>query len=162
MSQGATCRGSARSIPGYSIHDALAACAAHLRTFGGHDVAAGLSLDTASLEAFTDALIDHANAGITEEQLTPVIRPDCEATLAELQGAGAVVETVATTARGEGTRLAARAARGEPCTSGAPAARRRPTSRGGRCRPKGARRAGATRSATRSSTARRTFPARCR
>ncbi len=83
--QGDLCKGSARSVDGYSIHAGLAATAAHLHTFGGHDAAAGLTIETAKLPQFTDAIIEHANARITPDQLMPAIGIDCDATLAELQ-----------------------------------------------------------------------------
>ena len=81
------CKGSARSIEGYSIHDGLLTCAEHLERFGGHDMAAGLSLEPDQLDAFTAALTAHANAHIAVEQLTPTIDLDCDASLAELDHA---------------------------------------------------------------------------
>ena len=83
--QGDLCKGSARSVDGYSIHAGLAATAAHLHTFGGHDAAAGLTIETAKLPEFTMALIEHANSCIAPDQLMPAIGIDCDATLAELQ-----------------------------------------------------------------------------
>lgn len=44
--------GSCRTPDGFSIYDAVARCADRLSKFGGHDAAAGLSLDAAHLEAF--------------------------------------------------------------------------------------------------------------
>ncbi|MHC5024695.1 MAG: single-stranded-DNA-specific exonuclease RecJ [Planctomycetota bacterium] len=82
---GDLCKGSARSIDGYSIHDALVSCAEHLESFGGHDAAAGLCVRANRLDAFTDALVAHANAHIEHEQLTPSIRIDCDASLGELR-----------------------------------------------------------------------------
>jgi single-stranded-DNA-specific exonuclease len=56
---GTQLRGSARSIPGFHIRDALAEVdAAHpglIERFGGHAMAAGLSLPVARLDAFRDA-----------------------------------------------------------------------------------------------------------
>jgi single-stranded-DNA-specific exonuclease len=53
-------RGSARSIEGFHITQALDACAAHLGRYGGHAMAAGFSLPTANLAAFRRALESHA------------------------------------------------------------------------------------------------------
>ena len=78
------CKGSARSIDGYSIHQALLSCNEYLLTYGGHDAAAGLSLESAKLNAFTEAIGEHAKANITKEQLVPVIKIDCDAQLAEI------------------------------------------------------------------------------
>ncbi len=82
--QGDTCKGSARSIDGYSMYDALSACSDHLLSFGGHDGAAGLSVATENLPAFTEAFVKHANAHVSAEQLTPAVDIDCDATLGEL------------------------------------------------------------------------------
>jgi len=82
--QGDVCKGSARSIDGYSIYDGLAATAPYLTTFGGHSMAAGLALPAERFEAFAEALIAHANASISSDQLTPTIVIDCDATLPEL------------------------------------------------------------------------------
>ena len=57
-------RGSARSIPGFHVRDALASVdAAHpglVERFGGHAMAAGLSLQRAHLDAFAAAFERHA------------------------------------------------------------------------------------------------------
>ncbi len=45
-------KGSARSIPGFSIYDALCACAEDLTMFGGHTLAAGLSLPAEKIDSF--------------------------------------------------------------------------------------------------------------
>lgn len=87
--QGDVCKGSARSIEGYSMHDALTATPEHLTSFGGHDAAAGLTLPAGNLNAFTAALTEHANARIEVEQLTPGLWIDCEAGIDELE-----IETV--------------------------------------------------------------------
>ncbi len=87
--QGEVCKGSARSIDGYSIIEALAATRRHLGGFGGHAAAAGLTLRTERLGPFTEALVEHANARITVEELTPALMIDCDATLRELE-----IETV--------------------------------------------------------------------
>jgi len=78
------CKGSARSIDGYSIHDGLCAAGQYLTTYGGHAMAAGLTLAPDHLEAFIAALTDHANEHISIEQLTPSITIDCNASLSEL------------------------------------------------------------------------------
>ncbi len=66
-------RGSARSIAGYHIRDALAAVdAAHpglIARFGGHAMAAGLTLDAGHLERFGDALRRHAETTLDAETL---------------------------------------------------------------------------------------------
>ena len=78
------CKGSARSVDGYSIHEALCATSRYLQGFGGHAAAAGLTLLPQDLEAFAEAMIAHANERIAPESLLPAITIDCEATIAEL------------------------------------------------------------------------------
>lgn len=82
--QADTCKGSARSIDGYNIHEALCATAWHLTAWGGHAMAAGLALRPDCLDAFTEALLEHANGRIDREQLTPAITIDCDASISEL------------------------------------------------------------------------------
>ncbi|MCC7145708.1 MAG: DHH family phosphoesterase [Phycisphaeraceae bacterium] len=48
--------GSARSIEGVSIHDALRECAEHLTSFGGHAMAAGMELPVENIPAFRQAM----------------------------------------------------------------------------------------------------------
>ncbi len=78
-------RGSARSVEGYSIHAGLTACASHLTSFGGHDAAAGLALGADALDAFTEALVAHANTHIAPEDLSSVVQIDCDCSLGELK-----------------------------------------------------------------------------
>ncbi|MCL4209087.1 MAG: single-stranded-DNA-specific exonuclease RecJ [Phycisphaeraceae bacterium] len=82
--QGGVCKGSARSIDGYSIAAGFAACADLLTKHGGHDMAAGLTMPDVNLDAFTERLTAHANEHIPIEWLTPSLEVDCEATLADL------------------------------------------------------------------------------
>jgi single-stranded-DNA-specific exonuclease len=69
-------KGSGRSLPAFDLHGALGACAGHLRRFGGHRAAAGLSIDPANLEAFAAAFAAHADASLADDDLAPVTRID--------------------------------------------------------------------------------------
>ncbi|MDO5506309.1 MAG: single-stranded-DNA-specific exonuclease RecJ [Pseudoxanthomonas suwonensis] len=75
-------RGSARSIPGFHIRDALAAVDARhpglIPRFGGHAMAAGLSLPLASLAAFRDAFHQVAAETLAPEHLQDVLLSDGE------------------------------------------------------------------------------------
>jgi single-stranded-DNA-specific exonuclease len=71
-------KGSARSIEGINIYDALSDCADVLTQFGGHDHAAGLSLDVDALEAFRDRFDAAVGERVTPELLTPSISVDAE------------------------------------------------------------------------------------
>lgn len=82
-----TCKGSARSIDGYNLHAGLSACSELLTTFGGHDMAAGLSLNGLNLNRFREALCEHADRLITDEMMVPGLTIDCEAALGEFSPA---------------------------------------------------------------------------
>jgi single-stranded-DNA-specific exonuclease len=69
-------RGSGRSIPGFDLHAALAACSEHLTSFGGHRAAAGLSLQAESLDAFREAFAAHATAVLGPDDLRRTERID--------------------------------------------------------------------------------------
>jgi len=75
-------KGSARSIPGLHIRDVLDAVAARhpglVKKFGGHAMAAGLSLETAKLDAFREAFIAELETQLDEETLTGVLETDGE------------------------------------------------------------------------------------
>jgi single-stranded-DNA-specific exonuclease len=75
-------RGSARSIPGFHLYEALAECARLLRRFGGHRQAAGMDLARESLAEFRVAFNAAARARLTDEHLRPALRPDVELDLA--------------------------------------------------------------------------------
>jgi len=53
-------RGSARTVPGVNLFDALGACGEHLTRFGGHAGAAGLSIAHDRLDAFRSAFVSEA------------------------------------------------------------------------------------------------------
>jgi len=82
--QNGVCKGSARSIDGYSIHAGIDSGREFLTTFGGHDMAAGLTFSADHLDAFTEKLIAHANANIAAADLMPGLHIDCEAGVEEL------------------------------------------------------------------------------
>ena len=71
-------QGSARSIDGVSIHDAIHTCARHLDRFGGHAMAAGLTLRTEAIEAFREGLIAAVNQLTTPDDLRGLISIDGE------------------------------------------------------------------------------------
>jgi single-stranded-DNA-specific exonuclease len=89
----ATLRGSARSIPGFHIRDALAAIDAAqpglIQRFGGHAMAAGLSLDESALPAFREAFHAQAAKLLDEAMLQEVLLSDGELHTDELDRAHA-------------------------------------------------------------------------
>lgn len=71
-------KGSARSIEGINIYDALSDCADALTQFGGHDYAAGLSLPVDHIEDFRDRFDAAIGERVTPDLLTPSIKVDAE------------------------------------------------------------------------------------
>jgi single-stranded-DNA-specific exonuclease len=76
-----TARGSARSIAGLALHEALDACHDLLLTHGGHAMAAGLSLKTENLESFRRKVTRHVARLLTPECLEPRLLVDDEVAL---------------------------------------------------------------------------------
>ena len=76
--------GSARSIPGFDIYNALEACNDLLENFGGHTYAAGLTLATQNIPTFKRRFEDIVEQSITEEQLVPHIEIDSEIQFREI------------------------------------------------------------------------------
>jgi single-stranded-DNA-specific exonuclease len=68
--------GSARSIRGFDIHEALIECSDLLLQFGGHTHAAGLSLLPENLSLFIDRFDEIASRSLTRDMLQPVINYD--------------------------------------------------------------------------------------
>lgn len=81
---GELCHGSGRSVNGVNLHRALDRCSHLLERWGGHDMAAGMSLKRGNLGEFQGALIEQINAVLGEDDLVPTLGYDCEAALAEL------------------------------------------------------------------------------
>ncbi|HEY4284354.1 MAG TPA: single-stranded-DNA-specific exonuclease RecJ [Chthoniobacterales bacterium] len=77
-------KGSARSIPGLHLVEALERCAAHLEKFGGHEMAAGLSIREEHLTTFAEAFRRTASELLAPEDLEPQLRLDHELALSEL------------------------------------------------------------------------------
>lgn len=69
-------RGSGRSITAFDLHGALAACAPHLARFGGHRMAAGLTVHRERLAAFREAFNEVARAALSPDDLVPTQRVD--------------------------------------------------------------------------------------
>ncbi|MDC0313762.1 single-stranded-DNA-specific exonuclease RecJ [Flavobacteriales bacterium] len=68
--------GSARSVKGFDVHDAIEQCADLLEQFGGHKYAAGLSLKVENVEAFRKRFEEVVSNKITKEQQTREIGID--------------------------------------------------------------------------------------
>ena len=80
-------QGSARSIPGFNLARALEACSGHLEAFGGHEMAAGLKIETPKLAEFREAFCNHASNLLSPEMLTPELQLEGVAELGALSEA---------------------------------------------------------------------------
>ncbi|HZG87007.1 single-stranded-DNA-specific exonuclease RecJ [Paenibacillus sp.] len=78
------CKGSARTIHGFHLYDALKACESMFGHFGGHESAAGLSMHRDDLEAFAAAFRSEAASRLTEEMKVPVTHIDAELEVADI------------------------------------------------------------------------------
>jgi single-stranded-DNA-specific exonuclease len=76
--------GSARSVQGYDLYQAIESCSDLLESFGGHMFAAGLTLKKENLQAFTDRFEQHVSKTITEDQLVPRVFIDTELSFSEI------------------------------------------------------------------------------
>ncbi|MEI8142250.1 MAG: single-stranded-DNA-specific exonuclease RecJ [Chitinophagia bacterium] len=65
--------GSARSVQGFNLYEALHACREHLLGYGGHFAAAGMTLNIDQLEAFKEAFEKAVAERITPDQMVPEI-----------------------------------------------------------------------------------------
>jgi single-stranded-DNA-specific exonuclease len=77
-------KGSARSIMGFNIHDALKRCEDKLIQFGGHKYAAGLTVEIGKLDEFRETFERISAEILSEDILTPEIRIDAELQFPEI------------------------------------------------------------------------------
>lgn len=71
-------KGSARSIPGFNIVEAIRTSSEFLLDGGGHPMAAGFTIRSEYIEAFTKKINTFAQTKITDEILQKVINIECE------------------------------------------------------------------------------------
>lgn len=77
-------QGSGRSIRHFPLHEVLTACGEHLLSHGGHAMAAGVTLRTEKVDAFTEAFQAQAAQRLTPRDLVPKLHLDDEVALGEL------------------------------------------------------------------------------
>lgn len=68
--------GSARSIAGFDLYEAIKECSEYLENYGGHMYAAGLTLKKENLKPFEEKFEQVVAEKITEDILTPVVQID--------------------------------------------------------------------------------------
>ncbi|HIO72683.1 MAG TPA: single-stranded-DNA-specific exonuclease RecJ, partial [Flavobacteriales bacterium] len=76
--------GSARSVDGYNVYNAINSCSDLLEQFGGHKYAAGLTMKIENIEAFSAKFEEYVNKTIEEHQLIPTIEIDAEIEFGEI------------------------------------------------------------------------------
>jgi len=76
--------GSARSVPGYDLYQAVEACSDLLENFGGHMYAAGLSLKLENVENFKNRFEEYVSQTITPELMMPQIEIDARIKLSDI------------------------------------------------------------------------------
>lgn len=76
--------GSARSVQGYDLYQAIEACSDLLESFGGHMFAAGLTLKKENIKPFMERFEQYVNSTISEDQMVPRISIDAELSFSEI------------------------------------------------------------------------------
>lgn len=76
--------GSARSVKGFDVYNALDQCSDVLEQFGGHMYAAGMTLSIDRYEEFRQRFEEAVQSSIKPEHLVPEIEIDCEVEFADL------------------------------------------------------------------------------
>ena len=73
---GEICKGSGRSVSGFSIVDAVFACSEYLEKYGGHPMAMGFSIKKENIEPFRKAINDYANK--IDKMPLSAVKIDCK------------------------------------------------------------------------------------
>ena len=73
---GTEAKGSGRSVSGFNLFDALENSSDLLEKFGGHELAAGLTIKAENIEAFRKRINDYSKDSISEAMLMPTIMLD--------------------------------------------------------------------------------------
>ena len=77
-------KGSGRSIPGFSLVEAIEVCNEHLLGGGGHAMAAGISVEESKFDNFRVAFSAAARKALSDEAMTPLLELDAEVKLKDL------------------------------------------------------------------------------
>lgn len=76
--------GSARSVPGFNLYEAIHACKEHLLGYGGHFAAAGMTLEIDKVDAFRNKFEEIVSSTIHPDLLVPEIVIDAEISFEEI------------------------------------------------------------------------------
>ncbi len=78
-------QGSARSIHGFCLLSAIKACSQHLINFGGHKMAAGITIETEKIERFAAEFETYAKQNLNENDVSAKLDIDAAVPLAEFR-----------------------------------------------------------------------------
>lgn len=76
--------GSARSVDGFDLYNAISACSDLLENFGGHKYAAGLTMKIENISAFQQRFEEYVCNNITDDMLVPQIKIDASIKLSDI------------------------------------------------------------------------------
>ena len=79
-------KGSARSIYNFDLYENFTNCAAHLDGFGGHPMAAGMTISKSNLPLFRETFINLANNALSESDLVGTLTTETEMKLSDING----------------------------------------------------------------------------
>lgn len=77
-------KGSARSIVGFDLFANLSTCRDILPHFGGHPMAAGMTLALENVDSLRNRLVENAKSILTEEDFTPITKVDVSCKLEDI------------------------------------------------------------------------------
>ena len=77
-------KGSARSIPGFNIYEALQNCEDVLLQFGGHEAAAGLAVELEKLDEFKTKFNEILKSCMSKADVTPELNADIKISFSEI------------------------------------------------------------------------------
>lgn len=78
-------QGSARSIPGFCMISGLRACTEHLHHFGGHKMAAGITIETGKIDQFADDFEAYAKQNLSNQDMALKLHIDAVVPLCQFQ-----------------------------------------------------------------------------
>jgi single-stranded-DNA-specific exonuclease len=79
----AAAQGSGRSIPGFCLLSAIRECSRHLTKYGGHKMAAGITMDAAKVDKFAAEFEVYARKNLDEDNIVSRLHIDAIAPLSE-------------------------------------------------------------------------------
>ena len=82
-SEDGTAQGSGRSIPGFCLLSAIKACSQYLQNFGGHEMAAGITIKPEKIERFAAEFETYASENLNADDVVATLDIDAHLFLPE-------------------------------------------------------------------------------